>query len=96
MNTIDILVYSVLGIVAAFPVIRSAVTMATAYIKARSPSAPSAPDGPTSEENWTQRWSVLLIDLVGELEAMDDKAAASLCRELIWLIIGGEKQGSKK
>lgn len=93
MNTIDIAVYSALGIAAAYPAIRSAVSKAAAYIKAPSPSGP---DGPTSSENWTQRWSVLLIDLVDELEAMDDKAAASLCRELIWLIIGGEKQGTKK
>lgn len=93
MNTIDIAVYSALGIVAAYPAVRPAITKAWARIAAHTPQSPVVP---SEDDNWTQRWSALLIDLVGELEAMEDKAAASLCRELIWLLIGGEKQGGGK
>jgi hypothetical protein len=93
MNTIDIAVYSLLAIVAAYPAIRSAVTKALPKITAPTLSVAGKP---ATEDEWTQRWSALLIDLVGELEAKGDKPAASLGRELIWLIIGGEKQGGKK
>lgn len=82
MNIIDLTVYSILGLVAAFPAVRALI----AKIRSRVPAAPAPANGDT----WTQKWTFYLIELVEELEQKDQPEAAQLGRELIWLLIGGQ------
>jgi hypothetical protein len=41
---------------------------------------------------WRQKWTATLIDLQTELEARKVEPAVKLCRELIWLICGGDNK----
>jgi hypothetical protein len=43
-------------------------------------------------DHWKQKWATTLIDLQTELESRKVEPAVKLCRELIWLICGGEKR----
>jgi hypothetical protein len=47
-----------------------------------------------TKEAWQQQWTHTLIDLLADLDRDGMKQGASLCRELMWEILGGE--GEKK
>lgn len=91
MNTFDLLVYSALALVAAYPFVSSGVAKLAGGIKL-SPAAPT----PNARDKWAHKWTGELLTLVDELTAHGDAEAAKLCRQLIWLIIGGEQQEKKK
>lgn len=89
MNSLDILVLSVIGLVAAMPLLS---TLAGRLLKFRpSPPAQAA----ETKAAWQQRWTHTLIELLCDLDRDGMKQAGSLCRELMWEILGGD-QGAKK
>jgi len=47
-----------------------------------------------TKEEWRQKWTATLIDLLADLDKGGMQQGATLCRELMWEIIGGE--GEKK
>lgn len=102
MSSIDVLVLSLLGVVAAYPVIVQWGSTAIASLR-RDPSPTPLPWPETDDvEGWRQKWTGILIALLGELESRPDgrpsEPAETLCRELMWEIIGGhpdEKQVKK-
>lgn len=85
MSWLDTLVISGLGLVAAYPLILSAVRKLPAW-------RPAA----TTQEQWRQRWTHTLIELLADLDRDGMKPAALLCRELMWEILGGDQGGAKK
>ena len=58
------------------------------YAMVRNRLVPPAPPA----DHWKQKWATTLIDLQTELESRKVEPAVKLCRELIWLICGGEKR----
>ena len=82
MNTIDLTVYSILALVAAFPAVRAAAVKLW-------PTLTAAPT-PAAHASRTQHWTALLLQLVEELDADGSPDAAELGRELIWRLIGGQ------
>lgn len=88
MKSVDLLVLCVIVGVVAFPLIKGAATKLLAKAKPLA-SAESKPA-------WQQRWTNTLIELLADLDGDGNKAAASLCRELMWEIIGGDQGTAKK
>lgn len=86
MSSTDLAIYSALALAAFFPAVRAAATRVWGFL----PGLPAR-----SGDQWSQRWSCSLIDLVSDLESRGDHEAADLARRLIWSIIGG-KQGNAK
>jgi hypothetical protein len=89
MSPADIAVIAVIAVVAAWPWIASAA--AAGWTLARRRPAPAAPIK-ASGEGWQADWVQTLMALQDEIQAKGGKpdAAVKLCRELIWLLIGGE------
>jgi hypothetical protein len=83
MSWLDILVISGLGLAAGYPFLLSALRK----LPALRPAA-------ATKEAWQQQWTHTLIDLLADLDRDGMKQGASLCRELMWEILGGE--GEKK
>jgi hypothetical protein len=100
MSSIDVLVLSLLGVVAAYPAI---VRWGASALEAVRPvPAPQPVPWVDDADEWRQRWMGTLITLLGELENRPDghpsEPAETLCRELMWEVIGGqpdEKQVKK-
>lgn len=88
MSKLDILVLSGIVIAVCYPAILSALNVAgnltTFFAK------PSA-----TQEQWRQRWTATLIELLGDLDKQGMKQGATLCRELMWEILGGDQGGKK-
>lgn len=86
---VDIAVFSVLAMVAGFPVLDAAIRKVLAVSKKKDVANPDA------VEQWRQRWTALLITLGREIESgsggtIRKEEALRLSRELMWEIIGGE------
>lgn len=87
MSNLDILVLSVIAAVACYPAVRLAL--------GRLPSWISRPAAVATKEEWQQRWTHTLIELLADLERDGLKPGATLCRELMWEILGGDQGGKK-
>lgn len=85
MSSLDILAFSLILAVAFFPAIKDAVSRLL-----RAPSSSS-----NAEQAWQQQWTHTLIDLLADLDGKDMAHGAMLCRELMWEIIGGDKEVKK-
>lgn len=80
MSRSDIAVLAVLALIAGWPLVR----MVWAKVGLKLPSA-------AQPEPWNQGWVRTLITLQSELEKRPDQAeSVKLCRQLIWLLVGGE------
>lgn len=90
MSSLDILVLSCLGVAVCYPAILSAARAATVL-----PAWFSRPAAEATKERWQQRWTHTLIGLLADLDKAGMKQGASLCRELMWEILGGEQGGKK-
>lgn len=90
MNSLDILVLSGLVIATCYPAILSALH-AAGSVTAWFSSSPAE----AARERWQQRWTHTLIELLADLDKGGMTQGATLCRELMWEIIGGDK-GAKK
>jgi hypothetical protein len=55
----------------------------------------SRPPAEVTKERWQQRWTHTLIDLLADLDKGGMKQGATLCRELMWEILGGDQGGKK-
>lgn len=89
MSPADIAVIAVIAVVAAWPWIASAAVAGWGLVRRPAPVAPIKAAG---GEGWQAAWVQTLMSLQDELQAKGGKpdAAVKLCRELIWLLIGGE------
>lgn len=85
MSWLDILVSSGVVVAVAYPLIATGLRK-LALFKSTA----------VTQEEWRQRWTATLIDLLADLDRDGMKQGATLCRELMWEIIGGEGGGSKK
>lgn len=88
MNKLDILVLSGLAVALFYPAIIS-------IFRAAIPAIPDASPVEVKSERWQQQWTHTLIDLLADLDSGGLKQGASLCRELMWEIIGGDQGGKK-
>jgi hypothetical protein len=89
MSSLDILVLSCLGVAVCYPALMSALRAATGL------PAWFARPAEATKERWQQRWTHTLIELLADLDKGGMKQGASLCRELMWEILGGEQGGKK-
>lgn len=87
MSSLDILVLSAIALTLCYPQIRTA-------LNSMSVAAPVATQ--ETKEQWRQRWTHTLIELLGDLDKEGHKAGSALCRDLMWEILGGEQAGGKK
>jgi hypothetical protein len=85
MSWLDILVSSGVVAAVAYPFIASSLRKLALF---KTTAA--------TQEEWRQRWTATLIDLLADLDRDGMKQGATLCRELMWEIIGGEGGSSKK
>lgn len=81
MSVIDIAVLGSLALIAGMPVLPWLV----ARLRGALPVVASSPSGRSS-----QQWVQTLMSLQAELEQNpDQQPAVALCRQLIWLLVGG-------
>lgn len=85
----DLAAYSLLAIVALFPLISNGLSaLGTIRLPAWRPAAPAEP----TKEQWQSAWIGRLVSLQNELEERKMPAAVKLCRELTWELLGGGGQ----
>lgn len=103
MSSSDLMVYSVLAVLAAAPYLQTLVLQLWDRVANAVPTlpAPAPAHQDATLEAWRQNWSATLISFLDSIEAADglveDEAkAARLARELIWEIIGGDGQQAGK
>jgi hypothetical protein len=89
MSSLDILVLSGLAVALCYPLLLS--TLHAAGSVAGWFARPQA-----TQEQWRQRWTHTLIELLADLDRDGMKQGGLLCRELMWEIIGGDQVGGKK
>lgn len=87
MTATDLLVLSSIAVVLAFPLLKAA---ASKFLP-RLPVVQAE-----SKAAWQQRWTNTLIELLADLDKDANKPAATLCRELMWEILGGDQGTTKK
>lgn len=88
MNFADVAVLGSLALIAGLPVIPWALARLRGVLRPAGLPAPSPsrPESPSPRQQWVQT----LLALQAELEAdPSQQAAVSLCRQLVWLLIGG-------
>jgi hypothetical protein len=81
--SLDLVAYSALAIVALFPVIRTGLT---------SLAGLRLPAWGESKDKWQAQWVGRLVSLQNQCDERKMPAAAQLCRELTWEILGGGGQ----
>lgn len=90
MSKLDILVLSGLVVALCYPAILSTLHAARSVTAWFAGSKAEA-----TKEGWQQRWTHTLIELLADLDKGGMKQGATLCRELMWEIIGGDQGGKK-
>lgn len=82
--SLDLAAYSLLAIVALLPAIRTGLTSLAGI---RLPTL-----GVESKDRWQAQWVGRLVTLQSECDERKMPAAAKLCRQLTWEILGGGGQ----